>query len=54
VLQIKTDKHGTYWIELDGECIHGCLTKDSANTWLKSYQKIWYSGYQFKCDEDEE
>ena len=54
MLQIKTDKHGTYWIELDGECIHGCLTKDSANTWLKSYQKIWYSGYQFKCDEDEE
>jgi hypothetical protein len=53
MLQIKTDNHGTYWIELDGECIHGCLTKESSLVWFKSYQKVWDSGYKFKTAEEE-
>ena len=45
MLMIKTDNHGTYWIELSGECIHGGLTKQTALVYLESYQKIWDAGY---------
>lgn len=45
MLMIKTDNHGNYWIELDGKCIHGGLTKQTALVYLESYQKIWGAGY---------
>lgn len=53
MLTVKRTREGYYYIQLDGETIHGGLSKEQSIVYLKSYQKIWDSGYKFKTDEEE-
>lgn len=55
MLIVKRTREGYYYISLDGECIHGGLSKEQSISYLKSYQKIWDSGYKFaKAEEADE
>ncbi len=53
MLTVKRTREGYYYITLDGECIHGGLSKEQSVTYMKAYQKIWDSGYKFAKDEQE-
>lgn len=44
MLSLKRTKEGHYFIELDGEIIHGGLTKDEATSYMHTYHKIQPSG----------
>lgn len=52
MLTVKRTREGYYYIQLDGETIHGGLSKEQSITYLKAYQKIWDSGYEFTKGEE--
>jgi hypothetical protein len=44
MLSLKQTKEVHYYIQLDGETIHGGLTKDEATSFMHTYHKIWEAG----------
>lgn len=47
MLSLKQTKEGHYYIQLDGETIHGGLTKEEATSYMHTYHKIWEAGQEF-------
>lgn len=46
MLSLKQTKEGHYYIQLDGETIHGGIAKEEVTNFMHTYHKIWEAGQE--------